>query len=58
VPDGVNIFAALEQQLGLKLISTKGPHSIVVIDRVERPRPDQPAESAIASTSAEARARR
>jgi uncharacterized protein (TIGR03435 family) len=35
-PTGDNIFAALEKQLGLKLVSTKGPHSYVVIDRVER----------------------
>jgi uncharacterized protein (TIGR03435 family) len=47
VADGVNIFAALEQQLGLKLSSTKGPHDVIVIDRASRPRPDAPAESAI-----------
>jgi uncharacterized protein (TIGR03435 family) len=40
VVDGINVFAALEQQLGLKLVSAKGPHQFIVIDRVERPRPD------------------
>ena len=42
VLDGVNVFAALEQQLGLKLVSTKGPHQFIVIDRVERPKPNDP----------------
>lgn len=58
VLDGVNIFAALEQQLGLKLISIKGTHSFTVIDRVERPRPDAPVESAISTPWEIARARR
>lgn len=31
------IMIALQQQLGLKLESTKGPVEILVIDRVERP---------------------
>jgi uncharacterized protein (TIGR03435 family) len=34
---GPSIFTALEDQLGLKLESTKGPVDIVVIDHVERP---------------------
>jgi uncharacterized protein (TIGR03435 family) len=34
---GPSIFTALEDQLGLKLESTKGPVTIVVIDHVERP---------------------
>jgi bla regulator protein blaR1 len=39
-PDAPTIFAALEQQLGLKLEPTKGPQGVLVIDQVERPRPD------------------
>jgi uncharacterized protein (TIGR03435 family) len=39
-PDGPTIFMALEQQLGLKLDSTKGPHGFLVIDHVERPSPN------------------
>ena len=32
-----DIFAAMQQQLGLKLESTKAPVDVMVIDRVERP---------------------
>ena len=38
--DGPTIFMALEQQLGLKLDSTKAPHGFLVIDHVERPSPN------------------
>jgi uncharacterized protein (TIGR03435 family) len=40
VSDAPSIFAAVEEQLGLKLESTKAPVSVVVIDHVERPTPN------------------
>jgi uncharacterized protein (TIGR03435 family) len=36
-PTRPNIFAALEEQLGLRLTSSKGPVEVLVIDHVERP---------------------
>jgi bla regulator protein blaR1 len=36
-PNGPSIFTALEEQLGLKLESQKGPVDILVIDHVEKP---------------------
>jgi uncharacterized protein (TIGR03435 family) len=37
---GPSIFAVVQEQLGLKLESTKGPADVLVIDHVERPTED------------------
>jgi uncharacterized protein (TIGR03435 family) len=38
--DAPNLFTALQEQLGLKFESKKGPVDVLVIDHVERPTPD------------------
>jgi len=37
VDAGPSLFTALQEQLGLKLESTKAPAEVIVIDHVERP---------------------
>jgi uncharacterized protein (TIGR03435 family) len=36
-PDGTDLFTAVQEQLGLKLESGKGPVEIIVIDHIEKP---------------------
>jgi uncharacterized protein (TIGR03435 family) len=37
---GPDFFEALQKQLGLKLVPSKGPVEVIVIDHIERPSPN------------------
>jgi uncharacterized protein (TIGR03435 family) len=39
-PNAPSVFTALEEQLGLKLESARGPVDVLIIDSAERPQPD------------------
>jgi uncharacterized protein (TIGR03435 family) len=37
---GPSLLTALEEQLGLKLVSSKAPGTVLVIDQMDRPSPN------------------
>ena len=39
-PEGPSIFTAIEEQLGLKLVSQTGPVEVLVIDSISEPTPN------------------
>jgi uncharacterized protein (TIGR03435 family) len=39
-PDAPNLFTAVQEQLGLKLVSARGSVEVLIIDRIERPTED------------------
>jgi len=39
-PNGPSLFSALQEQLGLRLESQKGPVDVIVIDHIEQPSPN------------------
>jgi len=36
-PDSPDVFQAVQEQLGLRLVPAKGPVDVLVIDHIERP---------------------